>query len=94
MGAKFQQLTIFQKQNPVGHPDGGKAVRNQHGHLAFNQSAEPLENLVFGAGVEGDFIRSLPYPDSELIVNVASVNEAITRQGSNDLDTRVWWDKK
>lgn len=41
-----------------------------------------------------DFIRRLNYPDAELVVNQANVNEALTRQGPNLLDTRVWWDKK
>jgi hypothetical protein len=35
----------------------------------------------------------MPYPDSETIVNQGNVNEAISRQGPNTLDTRVWWDK-
>ncbi len=41
-----------------------------------------------------DFIRRLPYPDGEIVVNSANMNEAIARQGPNDLETRVWWDKK
>ncbi len=70
--------------------DGNEAWAN------FRRSGFPAlkKNPFPGSEIKGDFIRSLPYPDSELIVNVASVNEAITRQGSNDLDTRVWWDKK
>ncbi|QNF32810.1 SusD/RagB family nutrient-binding outer membrane lipoprotein [Adhaeribacter swui] len=43
---------------------------------------------------EEDFIRRLNYPDSEIVVNQANINEALTRQGPNKLDTRVWWDKK
>lgn len=43
---------------------------------------------------EEAFIRRLNYPDAELVVNQANVNEAINRQGPNKLDTRVWWDKK
>jgi len=40
------------------------------------------------------FIRRLTYTDAELNVNSANVQQAITRQGPNLLDTRVWWDKK
>ena len=40
------------------------------------------------------FIRRLTYTDAELNVNKINVQEAITRQGPNLLDTRVWWDKK
>ncbi len=62
----------------------------------FRRSGFPAlkKNPYPGSEIKGDFIRRLPYPDSELTVNVGSVNEAISRQGPNDLDTRVWWDKK
>jgi hypothetical protein len=46
-----------------------------------------------GKEIKGDFIRRLTYPDSEPAVNTANIQEAITRQGPDDLDTRVWWDK-
>lgn len=39
------------------------------------------------------FIRRMPYPDSEIIVNLQNLNEAIGRQGPNNLESRVWWDK-
>lgn len=41
----------------------------------------------------GTFIRRLTYPTSEISVNTAKVNEAISNQGSDVLSTRVWWDK-
>ena len=41
----------------------------------------------------GTFIRRLTYPTSELSVNTTNVNAAITAQGADRLDTRVWWDK-
>ncbi|WP_373515692.1 SusD/RagB family nutrient-binding outer membrane lipoprotein [Persicitalea sp.] len=70
--------------------DGNEAWAN------FRRSGFPAlkKNPYPGSEIKGDFIRRLPYPDSELTVNVGSVNEAISRQGPNDLDTRVWWDKK
>ena len=40
------------------------------------------------------FIRRLTYTDAELNVNKVNVQQAITRQGPNLLDTRIWWDKK
>jgi hypothetical protein len=40
------------------------------------------------------FIRRLTYPDAELNVNTANVQEAIKRMGPDILDTRVWWDVK
>ncbi len=43
--------------------------------------------------ISGDFIRRLTYPSSEIAVNKANLDVAIARQGPDDLDTRVWWDK-
>jgi hypothetical protein len=40
------------------------------------------------------FIRRLSYPDTEYAVNQSNVQQAISRQGADRLDTRVWWDKK
>ncbi len=41
----------------------------------------------------GTFIRRLTYPTSELSINSTNVNAAITAQGPDRLDTRIWWDK-
>ncbi len=40
-----------------------------------------------------DFIRRLTYPDSELTVNKEHLDVAVSRQGPDILDTRVWWDQ-
>ncbi|WP_114750597.1 SusD/RagB family nutrient-binding outer membrane lipoprotein [Pleomorphovibrio marinus] len=39
-----------------------------------------------------DFIRRLTYTDAEINVNAANVQQAISRQGPNIMDTRIWWD--
>ncbi len=61
----------------------------------FRRSGYPTlsKNPYPASEIKGDFIRRMPYPDSETIVNQANVSEAISRQGPNTLDTRVWWDK-
>jgi hypothetical protein len=38
-------------------------------------------------------IRRLTYPNSEQSVNPENFNAAVTRQGPDKLDTKVWWDK-
>lgn len=43
-------------------------------------------------GIEGDFIRRLSYHTSEYTNNLENINAAISRQGPDKLDTRVWWD--
>ncbi|AUD04325.1 SusD/RagB family nutrient-binding outer membrane lipoprotein [Spirosoma pollinicola] len=70
--------------------DGNEAFAN------FRRSGFPAltKNPYPGSEVKGDFIRRMPYPDSEIVVNSGKLNEAIARQGPNTLDTRVWWDKK
>lgn len=39
-----------------------------------------------------DFITRLPYPPSEYVVNGQNVQSALTDQGPDELNTRVWWD--
>lgn len=41
----------------------------------------------------GTFMRRLTYPISELSVNSANVQAAVTAQGADKLSTRLWWDK-
>jgi hypothetical protein len=61
----------------------------------FRRSDYPalLPNPYPGSEINEDFIRRMPYPDSEIITNQQNVNEAIARQGPDNLDTRIWWDK-
>jgi len=40
-----------------------------------------------------DFIFRLTYPSTELLVNSDNVQAAISQQGPDKLDTKVWWDK-
>lgn len=40
----------------------------------------------------GQSIRRLRYPDTEISLNTAHYNEALSRQGADELNTRVWWD--
>lgn len=70
--------------------DGSEAWAN------FRRSGFPAlkKNPYPGSEVRGDFIRRLIYPDTEIVVNSANLNESIKRQGPNTLDTRVWWDKQ
>ncbi|HTE23297.1 SusD/RagB family nutrient-binding outer membrane lipoprotein [Flavitalea sp.] len=61
----------------------------------FRRSGFPTltKNPYPGSEITGDFIRRMPYPDSEIITNSTNLNAAIAQQGKNDLNTRVWWDK-
>jgi hypothetical protein len=60
----------------------------------FRRSGYPAlaPNPYPGKQITGNFIRRLTYPSSEISVNTTNVNEAIARQGPDNLDTKVWWD--
>ena len=44
-------------------------------------------------GREVEFINRLTYPNSEISVNSDNVGVAISAQGPDNLETKVWWDK-
>ena len=53
MRAHLYELAIFYDLDSVCHADGGEAVGDEHGGLAFGEFGEALEHLVLGAGVQG-----------------------------------------
>ncbi|MEZ4905892.1 MAG: SusD/RagB family nutrient-binding outer membrane lipoprotein [Spirosomataceae bacterium] len=71
--------------------DGNESVANfkRSGFPALKRNPYPGSELK-----NEDFIRRLPYPDGEIVVNSANMNEAVKRQGPNDMESRIWWDKK
>lgn len=88
--------------------DGSKAleqINTQYWIAAFLNGPEAFANFrrsgfpkltpnpFPGKDISGDFIHRLTYPNSEISVNSANVQEAISRMGADNLDTRVWWDK-
>ncbi|OZI06141.1 SusD/RagB family nutrient-binding outer membrane lipoprotein [Siphonobacter sp. BAB-5385] len=50
-------------------------------------------NKYPGRTITGDFIRRLTYPILEQSVNAENYNAAVSRQGPDNLETRVFWDK-
>jgi hypothetical protein len=46
-----------------------------------------------GKDISGQFINRLTYPNSEISVNGVNVKAAVAKQGADNLDTKVWWDK-
>lgn len=61
----------------------------------FRRSGFPAltPNPFPGKDITTDFIRRLTYPDTEIGINSENVKAAISSQGENKLDTRIWWDK-
>ncbi len=62
----------------------------------FRRSGFPAlaPNPYPGKDIRGQFIRRLTYPDAEKSVNAGNIQEAIGRQGEDNLETPVWWDKQ
>ena len=50
-------------------------------------------NVYPGNATGGKILRRFVYPVSEQTLNRTSYNEAVTRQGVDDLLTHVGWDK-
>jgi len=59
----------------------------------FRRSGFPALTANPFPGREVLFINRLTYPNSEISVNSENVSAAITAQGPDDLETKVWWDK-
>ncbi|MBD2699859.1 SusD/RagB family nutrient-binding outer membrane lipoprotein [Spirosoma sp. BT702] len=99
-------ITAYLQKNPYVAAQGLELINTQYWVASFLNGPEVFANFrrsgfpkltpnpYPGKEIKGNFINRLSYPDSEISVNGAKVNEAITRQGPDNLDTRVWWDKQ
>jgi hypothetical protein len=67
----------------------------QEAFANFRRSGFPaLESNPYPQSAIGNgFIRRLTYHTSEYTNNIENLNAAVSRQGPDMLDTRVWWDK-
>jgi len=98
-------IDSYLKENPFVAANALEQINTQYWIASFMNGPEAFANFrrsgfpkltpnpFPGKGIKGDFIRRLTYPNSEISVNSANVKEAIARQGVDDLDTKVWWDK-
>jgi hypothetical protein len=67
-------------------------LNGQEAWANLRRSGYPeLENNPF-PGRTVDFITRLIYPQDEYVVNNENVNQAVSAQGPDALDTRIWWD--
>ena len=60
----------------------------------FRRSGYPdlTPNPYPAQDITSDFINRLTYPPAEIAVNQANLQEAVSRMGPDNLDTKVWWD--
>lgn len=99
-------LTAYLQANPYVAARGLEMINTQYWIASFLNGPEAFANFrrsgfpaltpnpYPGKEIKGNFINRLSYPDSEIAVNTVNRQEAITRQGPDNLDTRVWWDKQ
>ena len=98
-------ITSYLAANPLRTATSLEQINTQYWVASFLNGPEAFANFrrsgfprltpnpFPGRGIKGDFIRRLTYPISEISINNLNVKEAIGRQGADDLETRVWWDK-
>src|SRR5205085_7024242 len=53
----------------------------------------PILNPAPASMNPGGIPRRQGYPSFEATLNKANYDEAVTRQGADHLDTKIWWDK-
>ena len=90
-GTLDQQLSQIYTQFWVSiFPDGTEAFSSwrRTGYPAL------VPNNYPGNATGGQIPRRMVYPTSEQNLNGTAYSAAISRQGADDLMTRVWWDKK
>ncbi len=89
--------------NPLVEADALEQIGEQYWVSTFLNGPEAFANFRrtgFPAltanpfeGREVEFINRLTYPNSEISVNSINVEAAISAQGADDLETKVWWHK-
>ncbi|WP_375444685.1 SusD/RagB family nutrient-binding outer membrane lipoprotein [uncultured Fibrella sp.] len=99
-------IATYLTANPYVATKGLELINTQYWVASFLNGPEVFANFrrsgfpkltpnpYPGKEIKGNFINRLTYPDLEISVNKAKVDEAIARQGADNLDTRVWWDKQ
>ncbi|GAB3738182.1 SusD/RagB family nutrient-binding outer membrane lipoprotein [Spirosoma lituiforme] len=99
-------VSAYLQRNPYVAAKGLELINTQYWIASFLNGPEVFANFrrsgfptltpnpYPGKEITGNFINRLSYPDSEQSVNQAKRQEAVTRQGADNLDTRVWWDKQ
>lgn len=98
-------ITTYLAANPLVPAKALEQINTQYWIASFLNGPETFANFrrsgfpaltpnpFPGKGIKGNFINRLTYPNSELSVNSGNLNEAVSRQGPDDLDTKVWWHK-
>lgn len=94
----------YLKTHPLDASSALEEINNQYWVSSFLNGPEAFANFrrsgypalspnpYPGSEISSDFIHRLTYPDSEFSVNSENIQQAVARQGQDNLETRVWWD--
>jgi hypothetical protein len=99
-----EAIDTYVAANPLDQGDALEQINTQYWVVSFLNGPESFANFrrsgfpalapnpFPGSEINGDFIRRLTYPTDEFSVNITNIQQAISRMGPDNLDTRVWWD--
>ncbi|WP_114751068.1 SusD/RagB family nutrient-binding outer membrane lipoprotein [Pleomorphovibrio marinus] len=101
-----QEISNFIQSHPLESGKEMEMVNTQYWVASFLNGAEAFANFrrtgypdltpnpyPGGELLNEDFIRRLTYPDLEIAINQGNLSQVISRQGPDNLETRVWWDR-
>jgi hypothetical protein len=96
-------IDTYINANPLIEATAIQQINEQYWIATFMQGPESFANFRRSGfptldpnpfpGREAVFINRLTYPNSEISVNSENVQAAISAQGPDNLETRVWWHK-
>lgn len=98
-------IDAYFNANPFNTAKALEQINTQYWVASFMNSPEAFANFrrsgfpalaanpYPGKEIKGNFINRLSYPVDEISVNKINLDVAVTRQGADNLDTKVWWDK-
>ena len=96
-------IEAYISANPIADATALRQINEQYWISSFMNGPEAFANFRrsgFPAlapnpypGREVLFINRLTYPNSEISVNSENVQAAISAQGADNLETKVWWHK-
>ena len=98
-------IATYLQKNPYVAATGLEQINAQYWVASFLIGPEAFANFrrsgfpaltpnpYPGKEIKGNFINRLSYPDTEISVNKVKYDEAVARQGADNLDTKVWWAK-
>ncbi|PIB26333.1 SusD/RagB family nutrient-binding outer membrane lipoprotein [Maribacter sp. 4G9] len=99
-----EDIDTFVSANPLDLGNAVEEINTQYWVASFLNGPELFANFRRSGfpnltpnpypaqDITGDFINRLTYPTAEIAVNQGNLQQAVSRMGPDNLDTKVWWD--